>query len=73
MAVASSVPLSINRVPSPDAIGAILPEMFQVEPPVTAGRTSQMLKLYRSVLGAVSLMVTVVPLLAVTSVCLCTQ
>src|SRR5262249_52948283 len=38
-----------------------------------AGRISQMARLYRSVVGAVSLMVTTVPATGVVAFCLCTQ
>src|ERR1700693_3944545 len=43
------------------------------DPPLVAGRTSTMLRLYWSPVGAVSLTVTVVPLVAVGLVSLCTQ
>lgn len=39
----------------------------------SGGRTSQMLRLYLSPVGAVSLIVTLVPLRGVGLVCLCTQ
>ena len=38
-----------------------------------AGRISHMLKLYLSAVGAVSLIVTVVPLKGVVALCICTQ
>ena len=63
MTVAVDAPLRLTVAAEPADDGLIVPEILQVgEPPELRGRTSQMLRLNRSVVGAVSLMVTVVPL-----------
>ena len=54
-------PLRVNVVPLPAADGLTVPEIVKVGPEFKAGSISTMLKLYRSVVGAVSLIVTEVP------------
>jgi hypothetical protein len=71
--VAFTDPLNATVAPLPLADGLIVPEMLYVVTTLSAGRISQMLRLYRSVVGAVSFIVTVEPLTAVDEVCLCTQ
>jgi hypothetical protein len=56
----------------PSVPGVIVPETAKVAAEVAAS-TSTMVRLYRSVAGAVSLMVTVVPLAAVGAFWRCTQ
>ena len=65
--LALEAPLKATLVPAPAARGLIIPEILQVGGggPELAARTSQMVKLKRSVVGAVSLMRTVVPLTVV--------
>ena len=71
MTVAVDAPLRLTVAPAPAADGLIVPEILQVgELPELTGSTSQMLRLNRSVVGAVSLMLTVVPLTAVGALCI---
>ena len=67
------VPLKVTVAPLPAAAGLIVPEMLQVGVPLRDGRISQILRLYRSVVGAVSLIVTLVPLSGVELDWPCTQ
>jgi hypothetical protein len=61
-------------VPLPAAAGVTAPERLHVRvSPLAAARISQILRLYRSVVGAVSLIVTVVPASGVALVRPCTQ
>ena len=66
-----AAPLKVSVVPLPVADGVIFPEMPSV--PAGAGRTSTTLKLYRSVVGDVSLIVTAVPLNGIGALCICIQ
>ena len=60
--VAVAVPLNETVEPAPPAID---PEILHVGVAEAAARISTMLRLYRSVVGAVSLTVTLVPLEAI--------
>jgi hypothetical protein len=64
-------PLKVKVVPFPSADGLTVPDNEYVGvPPVGTGSTSQIVRLNRSPVGEVSLIVTVVPLRGVTLLCL---
>ena len=71
MVVLLAVPLKVSVAPLPAAGGVILPEILSV--PASAGRISTTLKLYRSVVGAVSLIVTAVPFDGTGALSICIQ
>jgi hypothetical protein len=64
-------PVRATVAPLPMDAGEIAPDMDNN--PAGAGRISTMLRLYRSAVGDVSLIVTVVPLSGVGFACICTQ
>jgi hypothetical protein len=72
VAVPLAAPLSVTTAWLPAEGGVMVPVAVKL-PTVTAGKTSTILKLNRSVVGAVSLMNTGVPLSAVGVFCSCTQ
>src|SRR5436190_21138268 len=63
--VCVSSPPIVSVVPAPEATGVTVPPSDHVCEPATAGRTSQIARLKRSAVGAVSLIVTVVPAVGV--------
>jgi hypothetical protein len=60
-------------VPGAGAVIATVGAVVSVAGAVAAGRTSQIARLNRSVVGAESLIDTVVPAIAVGAFCFCTQ
>jgi hypothetical protein len=70
MTVALDGPVSATLAPVPEDAGLIVPEMLHVGGPEAEARISQILRLYRSLVGAVSLIVTTVPLPGVGALCI---
>src|SRR5579884_1586231 len=71
MVLAVAPPLKASVAPEPADAGVTVPEMASA--PAAPGNTSTMLRLYRSVVGDVSLIVTLVPSVGVAALCICIQ
>jgi len=69
--VVSTGPVRDTEAPAPAAIGVMVPEILSV--PDGAGIISTSARFQRSVVGAVSLIVTVVPATGVGAFCIWTQ
>jgi hypothetical protein len=66
-----ALPVKVRVAPLPAVDGVMLPETLNVAP--AAGTTSAMLRLYLSVVGEVSFMVTTVPLAGIGAFRICIQ